>query len=447
MISGYSTKCMRSIFFFLFSISLVHLALGQSTNAYTSYLTGNSQDAEVQPDFGICMMGGGIESDLAMTWFLEKANGGDVVVIRASGSDGYNNYMYSQLGVTLNSVETIVFHSAEAATDAYVITRLNRAEAIWIAGGDQSDYVDYWRGTPVEDAINNLILVKGGAIGGTSAGMAILSQGYFTGQNGSVTSITALSYPYSSSVVLGWNDFLDTPFLENTITDTHFNERNRYGRLTTFMARLIKDHDLDYVRGIGANTHVAIAIDGDGIAHTYGDYPLYSDEFAYFLQSNCEVIQIPEIISNDQPLTWNRMNKAVKVYKLPATPSGENYFDLNDWRDGEGGEWQNWYVVDGELTMVENQMIPDCMVGLLERDQADFKLYPNPTSEKLTIELNHLGTAQWQVVDVSGRIILSGQIDTSESELIDVSSLNAGIYNIVLNSDQKTISSPFLKVR
>lgn len=438
---------MRLILFVLFNISLAHFAFGQSTDVYTSYLTGSNQDTIVQPDFGICMMGGGVESDPAMKWFLQKANGGDVVVIRTSGSAGYNNYMYSQLGVSLNSVETIVFHSAAAATDPYVIERLNGAEAVWIAGGDQSDYVSYWRDTPVQDAINNLILERGGAIGGTSAGMAILSQGYFPASNGGITSPTALFNPFNSAVVLGWDDFLNTPFLENTITDTHFNERTRYGRLTTFMARLLDDQYLEFIRGIGANTHVAIAIDAEGIAHAYGDYPQYSDEFAYFLQSNCEVTQSPEILVAGQPLTWNRTNKAVKVYKLPATSSGENYFDLNDWFTGEGGEWQNWYVDEGELTMVEDQNPPNCIVGLLESSEGDFKLYPNPTCDELTIERIEGGTAKWQVIDISGRTIMSGRIDANNSETIDVSSLKTGVYNITLDSDHKVISSRFLKVK
>ena len=35
------------------------------------------------------MMGGSVENDNAMRWFLERADGGDVLVLRASGSDGY----------------------------------------------------------------------------------------------------------------------------------------------------------------------------------------------------------------------------------------------------------------------------------------------------------------------------------------------------------------------
>lgn len=38
------------------------------------------------------------ECDEAMKWFLNLANGGNVLVLRASGSDGYNNYFYSELG-------------------------------------------------------------------------------------------------------------------------------------------------------------------------------------------------------------------------------------------------------------------------------------------------------------------------------------------------------------
>ena len=44
-------------------------------------------------------MGGATENDNAMRWFLNLADGGDVVVLRTSGSDGYNDYMFNQLGV------------------------------------------------------------------------------------------------------------------------------------------------------------------------------------------------------------------------------------------------------------------------------------------------------------------------------------------------------------
>ena len=44
--------------------------------------------------------------------------------------------MYSGLGVSVNSVETIVFNSS-ASSEAYIHQKIQQAEAIWFAGGDQ----------------------------------------------------------------------------------------------------------------------------------------------------------------------------------------------------------------------------------------------------------------------------------------------------------------------
>ncbi|HEY1041062.1 MAG TPA: cyanophycinase, partial [Bacteroidia bacterium] len=104
--------------------------------AYTSYFTGNATDIITNPSGGVCLMGGATEHDEAMKWFLLRSNGGDILVLRASGSNGYNNYLYSGLGVTVNSVETIVFNNATAAEDPYVQQKVSQAEAIWFAGGD-----------------------------------------------------------------------------------------------------------------------------------------------------------------------------------------------------------------------------------------------------------------------------------------------------------------------
>ena len=121
----------------------------QPTN-FTIYHTGNS-NIQVTPSGGICLMGGAAEDDNGMRWFLNRANGGDIVVLRTSGSDGYNDYMYQELGVTINSVNSIVFEEASEHPD--IITLINNAEGIWFAGGDQGTYIDYWRDTAIQQAI------------------------------------------------------------------------------------------------------------------------------------------------------------------------------------------------------------------------------------------------------------------------------------------------------
>ena len=250
----------------LLSIFCGAIGLGLNAQSYLSERTGSDTDLDVEPDFGLCLMGGAGENDEAMTWFLEKANGGDVLVIREGGLGSYNEYMFSELGVSLNSVETISFESEEAATDPYVLQRLSEAEAIWMAGGDQGEYYDLWKDTPVMDAINDLLNVRGGALGGISAGMAIMAEAYFPALVGTLTSEEVLEDPLDNAVLLGYDDFIDAPFLEQTITETHFNDpdRIRYGRIMGFMARLKFDQGFS-PKDSASNEYCEVTINDDGI--------------------------------------------------------------------------------------------------------------------------------------------------------------------------------------
>ncbi|MBK8582908.1 MAG: cyanophycinase [Flavobacteriales bacterium] len=330
-----------------FSLFGAFLGLTLSAQTYTSWFTGNTTDLVVEPLGGTCMMGGASEFDPAMQWFLDRANGGDVLVLRASGSDGYNDYMYTDLG-GVNSVETILFNSAAATSDVYVLDRIAKAEAIWFAGGDQWNYVNYWRNSPIMTAINDALSQRHIAIGGTSAGMAILGSCYFSAQNGSVLSSEALSDPFSTYMTVDCTPFLQVPYMANTITDTHYDNPDRRGRHFTFLARMAQQGD-SVTYGIACNEYVAVCVAPDGIAHVYGEYPQYQ-EFAYFLRMNCVAPSDPETCEAGMSLTWNRDGMAVKTYKVPGLPGGDNWFDLNDHLAGEGGAWEDWSAMDGIFT-------------------------------------------------------------------------------------------------
>ena len=327
---------------------IILISLLAKAQPYNSYFTGDVADVETNPDYGVCLMGGSTEDDRAMIWFLEKANGGDILVIRASGSDGYNNYFYSDLGVEVNSVETIVFNSASATSDSYVLQQIANAEAIWIAGGDQWDYINYWKDSEVENLLNQHINFKQAVIGGTSAGMAVLGASYFSANNGGVYSSEALEDPYNTYMTIGHNDFLEVPLLENTITDTHFSERDREGRLLTFMARMNNELG-ERSFGIACDEYTAVCIDSSGIGAVYGEWPEY-DDFAFFVQMNCEEGNVPENMQAGTPFTWNFNGQATKVYKVGGTTTGNHYLDLNDWQTGNGGEWLHWSALDGVFT-------------------------------------------------------------------------------------------------
>lgn len=421
----------------LFMLLIPFLAISQG---YTSYFTGNSVNSTAVPEFGICLMGGATEHDEAMKWLLRKANGGDVVVLRSSGSNGYNNYLYSELGVNVNSVETLVITSVAGAENPYVLDKVAHAEMIWFAGGDQFNYVSYFRDSALGDLLNAYINVKKGPIGGTSAGMAILGGKYFSAQNGSVTSAEALSNPYNPKVRLGVDDFLQVPFLQDVITDTHYDNPDRRGRQSVFLARLKQDLNLD-VKGIACNEYVAVCIGTDGIAHVYGDHPNY-DEFAYFIQGNCANEGNVENCIPNQPLTWNYNGQALKVYKVPGTMNGTNYFNLNHWEaaEGSGGSWENWSVNTGVFAAVSGSA-PDCTLSANDFSNENAALVPNPFEDYLYV--NNLNAAKVTIYDMQGRMV--HQDDYTSSATIHTASFAKGFYTAKIESDGKTTIRKIVK--
>ena len=337
---------MKQLYLLLFCFLTIPF---QSFSQYTSWLTGDAADVQPTAQAGLILAGGSTDNDDAMTWFADRANGGDVVVIRSSGSDGYNDYLFGLSSI--NSIETILITSTAIANNPEVEQKIRDAEALFIAGGDQFNYVSFWKGTLVEDALNYLINEKNVTVGGTSAGLAILGDAYFSAENGTVVSSEALSNPYHNRVALGFNDFLDISLLENTITDSHYNDPDRRGRHMVFQARMSTDWGID-PKGIGINETVAVCVDETGTAFVYGNA---SDDFAYFSQGYGGT---PENCVQGQPLDWNRNNEAVKVYKVLGTTNGANSFNLNTWTDGSGGEWQDFYVSNGALNIIPNAEPP-----------------------------------------------------------------------------------------
>ena len=119
------------------------------------WTVGNPDDADPSSPTtgGLLLIGGGGDVTAAMQWFLRQAGGGDVVVLRCSGGDGYNDYLWQETGIPVDSVETLLLTSRAQSYDAGVLATLAGAEAIFIAGGDQSNYVRFWQHTPLAEAL------------------------------------------------------------------------------------------------------------------------------------------------------------------------------------------------------------------------------------------------------------------------------------------------------
>lgn len=425
-------------------IALLLLVNAGYSQSYTSYFTGNTNDAITTPDGGVCVMGGASEHDEAMKWFLQRANGGDILVLRTSGSDGYNNYMFSQLGITVNSVETIVFNNATASNDSYVQQKIANAEAIWFAGGDQWNYISYWRNTPVDSMINASLNNKNIAIGGTSAGMAILGGFYFSAQNGTVTSTTALSNPYVSTVTVDSTHFLEADYLSNVITDTHYDDPDRKGRHVAFLARIYTDYGIA-AKGIACNEYTAVCIDENGLARVFGDWPNYP-ETAFFLQTNCELeVNTPETCQPGSSLDWNLNGTAIRVYAVNGTNNGANTFDLSDWETGNGGAWENWYVDNGTLNQTSGSQIDCGNVAVNELSQNDaVKVFPNPSANKFHLEADEKITA-FKLLDLTGKVVAAQSKINDSTATIDASELPAGVYFLTIQTKNGTAIKQLLK--
>ncbi|MDP9200162.1 MAG: cyanophycinase [Pseudomonadota bacterium] len=284
------------------------------------YVTGNVADVST-PTRGLWVLqGGGNDVDHNYVRMGEYGGGGDFVVLRASGEDEYNDYIFALC--RCDSVETIVFSNREAAYDPAVARTIRNAEALFIAGGDQSNYVRYWKGTPVEDAIHH-VASKPAPIGGTSAGMAILGEFVYAAFGESLTSAVALADPYAADVTLERN-FLALPRLGRILTDQHLQERDRIGRTVTLLARLMQDDWDAGPRAIAADRETALHVNpADGTVEVFAtaDHPT---PYVYFLRPSA----VPERCVPGQPLTFRN----VEVYRIG--PGGR--FDLDDW-DGSGG--------------------------------------------------------------------------------------------------------------
>ena len=137
------------------------------------------------------------------------------------------------------------------------------AEVVWIAGGDQSNYITEWTGTPVQDALNQHV-AAGKPIGGTSAGLAVLTQFVYSalGSQG-ITSADALADPYNRYNTFA-RDFVYLPHLQGTIGDTHFAARDRMGRTIGFLCRIQVEGWSEKPRAIAVSEETAILIDAEG---------------------------------------------------------------------------------------------------------------------------------------------------------------------------------------
>jgi len=223
-----------------------------------------------KPVPGLLLMGGGKRDQSALQWFFTKAARGHIVIISASyGKDMGEEFFRTPDGPV--SVEVIVFHARSQSADPAILRKLARADAVFIAGGDQARYVRFWQGTQVARLLDAHV-AAGKPLGGTSAGLAMLGEALYGAMDGnSITSPEALADPHGPGVTIE-RDFLHLPPLAGIITDSHFTQRDRLGRLFAFVAKA-QTLTSKPMTGIGIDEDAALMVEADGSARLASPHP------------------------------------------------------------------------------------------------------------------------------------------------------------------------------
>lgn len=94
-------------------------------------------------------------------------------------------------------------------------------------------------------------------------------------------------------------------------------------------------------------------------------------------------------------------------------------------RDGNGGSAQ------ASITVNLNDLDDDP----LSVKTQDIKFYPNPVSSTLQLQGLPDGNYSVQIVDLSGKVQMADELNTTESKLLDFRDLRSGIYMIVLTGE------------
>jgi cyanophycinase len=300
-----------------------HVRLGSPTDATGVGLQG-----------GTALMGGSTDVDSAFQWMCGRSKVGDFLVMRAPGTDAYNSYIQGLCaagGFAASPVATLIIPTSTAAQDARVSDLIMKAEAIWIAGGDQSDYINLWKGTAVQTALNARI-AAGVPVGGTSAGLNVLTQFVYSAQaSKGVTSSQALLDPYNRYMTFD-RDFATVSSLAGIIGDPHFDARDRMGRNLAFLCRVYKANWSIRPKAIAVDEEAALLIDSSGSASVVGMGSVY------LLQAPAGG---PQVCQPGSPLTY----LDIAVYRIETSGSST----LGSW-SGTGGAGYSVSADRGALT-------------------------------------------------------------------------------------------------
>lgn len=214
---------------------------------------------KVGPAHGtVIAVGGGAQGPEIWRAFIDAAGGPDALIL-----DVPNNSIEKPTRIApkwageglrkhgARNVRVLFTQNRKVADSPAFVAIINRARGIWFDGGRQYHDIEAYAGTRTERAFRG-VLERGGVIGGSSAGMAVLGDFLVRGapsHNNYIEDYPGLDKGFG--------------FLRDTATDMHVVARERLPDLTSVIARY------PGLLGISADEGTAWVIRGD-VGHIIG---------------------------------------------------------------------------------------------------------------------------------------------------------------------------------
>lgn len=218
-----------------------------------------------QPGGNLFVIGGGSIPKYLIEKYVELAGGKDsgfLVVPMASSipDESGNSFAKRLLEAGCSKIKVLIGNRVTVDHDSN-LSKLKNINAVFLTGGDQSRLVKALAGTRMLDLIKS-IYKKGGVIGGTSAGAAVMSKLMITGKE-LVNKDTVNAFNIISKGNIETAEGFG--LIENAIVDQHFIKRKRMNRLISLV---LENPEL---LGIGIDESTAVIIRHDNSFKVLGE--------------------------------------------------------------------------------------------------------------------------------------------------------------------------------